>query len=59
MATHEHLTRVLKPQLREVGWSKTTELVRVARKDGERFDCATWLLLVRRIKRPNVSVRAL
>jgi hypothetical protein len=29
--------------LREVGWSKATELVKVARKDGERFDCATWL----------------
>jgi hypothetical protein len=43
MAIHENLTRVPKPQLREVGWSKATELVKVARKDGERFDCATWL----------------
>jgi hypothetical protein len=43
MAIHEHLTRVPKPQLREVGWSKATELVKVARRDGERFDCATWL----------------
>src|SRR6266446_1855512 len=36
-------TRVPKQQLREVGWSKATELVKVARKDGEQFDCATWL----------------
>jgi hypothetical protein len=43
MAIHEHLTRVLKPQSREVGWSKATEPVRVARKEVERFDCATWL----------------
>ena len=43
MAIHENLTRVPKPQLREVGWSKATELVKVARKDGEDFDCATWL----------------
>jgi hypothetical protein len=43
MAIHENLTRVPKPRLREVGWSKATELVKVARKDGERFDCATWL----------------
>jgi hypothetical protein len=43
MAIHENLTRVPKPQLREVGWSKAVELVKVARKDGERFDCATWL----------------
>ena len=43
MAIHENLTRVPKSQLREVGWSKATELVKVARKDGESFDCATWL----------------
>jgi hypothetical protein len=26
-----------------VGWSKATELVKVARRDREQFDCATWL----------------
>ena len=43
MAIHENLTKVPKTNLREVGWSKATELVKVARKDGEDFDCATWL----------------
>ena len=43
MAIHENLTRIPKPQLREVGWSKAVELVKVARRDGESFDCATWL----------------
>ena len=43
MAIHEHLTRVPKRQLREVGWSKATELIKVARRDGAEFDCATWL----------------
>jgi hypothetical protein len=43
MAIHENLTKIPKQQLREVGWSKATELVKVARKDGEEFDCATWL----------------
>jgi hypothetical protein len=43
MAIHENLTRVPKQQLREVGWSKAVELVKVSRKDGEQFDCATWL----------------
>jgi hypothetical protein len=43
MAIHENLTRVPKQQLREVGWSKALELVKVSRKDGEEFDCATWL----------------
>jgi hypothetical protein len=43
MAIHENLNRIPKQQLREVGWSKATELVKVARKDGETFDRATWL----------------
>jgi hypothetical protein len=43
MAIHENLTKVPKQQLREVGWSKAIELVKVVRKDGEEFDCATWL----------------
>jgi hypothetical protein len=43
MAIHEHLTRIPKPQLQEVGWSKAVELLKVARRDGENFDCATWL----------------
>jgi hypothetical protein len=43
MAIHENLTRIPKHQLRQVGWSKAVELVKVARRDGENFDCATWL----------------
>jgi hypothetical protein len=43
MAIHEHLTRVPKHHLREVGWSKATEMAKVARRDGSEFDCATWL----------------
>ena len=43
MAIHENLMRIPKHQLREVGWSKAVELVKVARRDREQFDCATWL----------------
>jgi hypothetical protein len=43
MAIHEHLPKVPKADLRQVGWSKATELVKVARRDREQFDCATWL----------------
>ena len=43
MAIHENLKQVPKQQLREVGWSKAVELVKVVRKDLEKFDCATWL----------------
>ena len=40
---HEQLPRRIHPELRQVGWSKATELVKVARRDGEEFACATWL----------------
>ena len=43
MAIHENLTRIPKHELQQVGWSKATELAKVARRDGEKFDCATWL----------------
>ena len=43
MAIHENLTRIPKPRLREVGWSKAAEMAKVARRDGKAFDCATWL----------------
>jgi hypothetical protein len=43
MAIHEHLTRVPKQQLREIGWTKARELAKVARKEGERFESAPWV----------------
>src|SRR5579871_951035 len=43
MAIHENLTKIPKPKLRQIGWSKAIEMVKVARRDEESFDCATWL----------------
>ena len=43
MASHEHLTTVPKHQLKEVGWTKATELAKVARREGQRFESATWV----------------
>jgi len=43
MTIHEHLTRIPKRDLRQIGWTKARELVRVARADGQRFDCAPWV----------------
>jgi hypothetical protein len=43
MTIHEHLTRVSKPQLRQMGWTKARELVKVARRDGSKFACAPWV----------------
>ena len=43
MAIHEHLPKQVRPKLKQVGWSKAIELVKVARSDGKKFNCATWL----------------
>jgi hypothetical protein len=43
MAIHEHLPRIPKPELREVGWTKATELAKIARREGQRFESAIWL----------------
>jgi len=43
MSIHEHLPRQSRKDLTQIGWSKATELVKVARSDGKRFKSATWL----------------
>jgi hypothetical protein len=43
MSIHEHLPPEAKRELKEVGWTKGLELAKVARRDGQDFDCATWL----------------
>jgi hypothetical protein len=43
MSIHETLPRDSGNELSQVGWAKAVELVRVARSEGDRFDCATWL----------------
>jgi hypothetical protein len=51
MTIHEHLTRVPKPQLREMGWTKARELVKVARKEGAEFACAPWVHKAKKLPR--------
>src|SRR5207249_2750664 len=43
MSIHEHLPPQARKELKEVGWTKGLELAKVARRDGQKFDCATWL----------------
>ncbi len=43
MSIHEHLPPQARKELKEVGWTKGLELAKVARRDGQHFDCATWL----------------
>ena len=43
MSIHEHLPPQARKELKEVGRAKGLELAKVARRDGQEFDCATWL----------------
>ncbi len=43
MAIQERLHRVAKSDLKQVGWTKAVELAKVARRDGQEFECATWV----------------
>jgi len=43
MSIHEHLPPQARKDLKEVGWTKGLELAKVARAEGQQFDCATWL----------------
>jgi hypothetical protein len=43
MAIHEQLPRQIHRDLREVGWTKATDLAKVAHREGQHFDCATWV----------------
>ena len=42
MTIHEHLPRIAKPELKLVGWTKATELVKVARRDPARHGKNEW-----------------
>ena len=43
MSIHEHLPPQARKDLKEIGWTKGRELAKLARRDGQHFDCATWL----------------
>src|SRR5271165_1715480 len=43
MSIHENLPPQVRKQLKQVGWTKGVELAKLARKQGEQFESATWL----------------
>ena len=53
MAIHEHLPRQARQELKQVGWSKASELVKVARSEGQRFDCANLLHKARKLPKES------
>jgi hypothetical protein len=51
MSIHEHLPTQARKGLKEVGWTKGTELAKLARAEGQGFDCATWLHKARSMRK--------
>ena len=43
MSIHENLPAQAKKDLAKLGWAKGIELAKLARRDRQYFDCATWL----------------
>ena len=43
MSLFERMPKKTHPHLAEIGWSKSIELTRLVRKQGDRFESATWL----------------
>jgi hypothetical protein len=56
MSIHEHLPPQARKELKEVGWTKGIELVKVARRDGQDFDCATWLHKARHMPKEDFKL---
>ncbi len=43
MSIHEQLPKLVRKDLKQLGWSKAAELAKVARREGEHFKSADWL----------------
>jgi len=53
MSIHEHLPPQARKELKEVGWAKGVELAKLARRDRQHFDCATWLHKARQMPKED------
>lgn len=49
MSIHENLPPQARRQLKEIGWGKSLELAKLARRDGQNFKSATWLQRAREL----------
>ncbi len=55
MSIHEHLPPQARRELKEVGWTKGLELAKIARRDRQNFDCATWLHKAREMPKEQLK----
>jgi len=53
MSIHEHLPPQVRKRLKEIGWTKGRELAKLARRDGQHFDCAPWVHRARAMPRED------
>jgi len=55
MSIHEHLPPQAKRDLKEIGWTKGRELAKLARAEGQSFDCAPWVHKARSMPREEFA----
>jgi hypothetical protein len=53
MSIHENLPPQARKELKKVGWAKGIELAKLARRDRQNFDCATWLHKARELSKED------
>jgi hypothetical protein len=54
MSIHENLPPQARKELKKMGWAKGIELAKLARRDRQRFDCATWLHKARQLSKEDL-----
>ena len=55
MSIHEHLPPQVRKDLKSIGWTKGRELAKLARAEGQRFDCAPWVHKARSMPREEFA----
>ena len=57
MSIHEHLPPEVRKDLRDIGWTKGRELAKLARAEGQDFDCAPWVHKARSMPEGSIPAR--
>jgi len=55
MSIHEHLPPQARKELKTIGWTKGRELAKLARAEGQQFDCAPWVHKARSMPREEFA----
>jgi len=55
MSIHEHLPPQVRRELKAIGWTKGRELAKLARAEGQHFNCAPWVHKARSMPREEFA----